>query len=65
MTIMEELEYDNDIIWDTSKSDGQLKKTISIDKLKRLHSDVHFCSLREGLKETVQWFLKNLDYCRK
>jgi GDP-L-fucose synthase len=61
-----ELEYDKDIVWDTSKSDGQLKKTISIDKLKRIHPDVHFQSLREGIKETVQWFVHYSDSsCRK
>lgn len=63
--LCEELDYDNDIIWDTSKSDGQLKKTISIDKLKSLHPNVRFRSLQEGLKETVQWFVNSSDYCRK
>ena len=61
-----ELDYDKDIIWDTSKSDGQLKKTISIDKLKRIHPDVNFQSLREGIKETVRWFIHySDDSCRK
>jgi len=63
--LCKELAYDKEIIWDTSKSDGQLKKTISIDKLKRLHPDVHFRTLQEGLKETVQWFLNSSDSCRK
>ena len=60
-----ELDYNKDIIWDTSKSDGQLKKTNSNEKLKRLHPDVHFRTLREGLKETVQWFINSSDSCRK
>jgi GDP-L-fucose synthase len=63
--LCEELEYDKDIVWDTTKSDGQLKKTISIDKLKRIHPNVHFRTLQDGLKETVQWFIHSFDSCRK
>lgn len=60
-----EMNYHGNIIYDNSKSDGQIKKTISIEKLKTLNSDVHFRSIEDGLKETTQWFSKNIDTCRK
>ena len=63
--LSEELGYDREIVWDPSKSDGQIKKTISSEKLKSLHSDVHFRSIRDGLKETVKWFVNSYDICRK
>ena len=60
-----EMNYHGNIIYDNSKSDGQIKKTISIEKLKTLNSDVHFRSIEDGLKETTEWFSKNIDTCRK
>jgi GDP-L-fucose synthase len=60
-----EMNYHGNVIYDNSKSDGQIKKTISIQKLKTLNSDVHFRSIEDGLKETTEWFSKNIDTCRK
>ena len=55
----DKLKYVGDITWDKSKSDGQTKKTISCEKLKKLHPNVHFRSLRVGLEETIEWFLNS------
>jgi GDP-L-fucose synthase len=60
-----EMNYHGNVIYDNSKSDGQIKKTISIEKLKTLNSNVHFRSIEDGLKETTEWFSKNIDTCRK
>ena len=60
-----EMNYHGNVVYDNSKSDGQIKKTISIEKLKRLNSDVHFRSIEDGLKKTVEWFSKNINTCRK
>jgi GDP-L-fucose synthase len=53
------------IYWDTSKSDGCMKKTVSNEKLKKIIKDYNFVSLEDGLKETYDWFIKNYDTIRK
>lgn len=59
--------FDNDIVYDTAKSDGQLKKTADNSKFKRLYGSTKFAftPIRQGLRETVQWFIQNYDAARK
>lgn len=56
--IKELVGYQGQLIWDTSKPDGQMNKTFSADKLKFLGLS---CStpLREGLSKTIKWFTDN------
>lgn len=53
------------IVWDTEKSDGCLKKTVSNEKLITKYSDINFTSLEDGLKKTYKWFINNFDNIRK
>lgn len=57
--------------FDTSKSDGQFRKPASNEKLLRLvretsndSEDFKFTPFEEGLKYTVDWFIKNYDNAR-
>jgi GDP-L-fucose synthase len=63
--LKEEFNYNGEIIWDNNRSDGQIKKTISCEKLKSVHPDLHFRDLRDGLKETIIWFLNSEGNYRK
>jgi len=63
--LKQEFEYDGEISWDNTRSDGQIKKTISCEKLKKIHPDPHFRDLRDGLKETIIWFLNSENNYRK
>lgn len=63
--LKKEFNYDGEIIWDNNRSDGQIKKTISCEKLKSVHPDLHFRDLRDGLKETIKWFLNSDNNYRK
>jgi GDP-L-fucose synthase len=63
--IRDELQFTGEILYDTDKSDGQLRKTISSEKWNKLCQDIPFRSLKDGLKETIQWFLHSYDVCRK
>lgn len=47
------------IEYDTRFSDGQLRKTSSNQKLRKLFNDIKFKPLEDGLKETIQWFKEN------
>tara|TARA_A100001015_G_scaffold315998_1_gene429209 strand:- start:2318 stop:3277 length:960 start_codon:yes stop_codon:yes gene_type:complete len=53
------------IHWDTSKSDGCLRKTVSNNLLKNTIPNYKFTNLEEGLKKTYEWFTTNFDNCRK
>lgn len=44
------------IVMDTSKSDGQYKKTASNAKLRSLLPDFEFTPLEEGLSKTIDWY---------
>ena len=47
------------IVLDTTKSDGQMKKTASNAKLRRYLPDFQFTPLKEAIETTVDWFIKN------
>lgn len=53
------------IRFDTTKSDGQYKKTASNAKLRKYLPDFKFTPLRQAIQESVNWFVKNYDVARK
>ena len=65
LEIAKAFEYEERIVFDTSYSDGQYKKTADNRKLKNLIGDYKFIEINEGIKKSVEWFLENYDSCRK
>lgn len=57
--------YEERLTLDTSKSDGQFKKTASNAKLMGLLPDFEFEDLETGIQATVKWFQENYDVARK
>jgi len=55
----------DDIKFDTTKSDGQFKKTASNAKLRTFLPDFKFTPIEEGIQKTVEWFTDNYDTARK
>lgn len=53
------------IVFDSSKADGQYKKTASNKKLRRLLPDFEFVDFDRAIKETVDWFMANYETLRK
>ena len=53
------------INFDTTKSDGQFKKTASNAKLRTFLPDFKFTPIDEGIQKTVEWFNANYDIARK
>lgn len=47
--------------FDTSKADGQFKKTASNAKLRRYLPDFQFTPFNVAMKESVEWFLENAE----
>lgn len=53
------------IVFDTTKSDGQYKKTATNKKLRKLLPDYKFTYLKNGIYETCKWFKENYNISRK
>lgn len=63
--VVKAMDFKGEVAWDTSKADGQYKKTASNAKLRRLLPDFQFTSMEEGLANTVKWFVENFSTARK
>ncbi|XP_071941806.1 GDP-L-fucose synthase-like [Antedon mediterranea] len=63
--VVDAYEFKGNVFLDTSKSDGQFKKTASNAKLKSLFPDFKFTPIKQALKETVTWFVDNYETARK
>ena len=63
--VADALDYKKPLVMDTTKSDGQYKKTASNKKLRALWPDFEFTPMEAAVKETADWFLANYDSCRK
>jgi len=65
MMIVELMGFDGEIIWKTDNPDGQYRKPTDNSKIKKYLPDFRFTPLREGLKETIDWFVGNYEKVRK
>ena len=55
--------FRGNLVWDTSKPDGTPQKLLEVSKLRALGWQPTI-SLREGIKRTYDWFLKNPEVLR-
>ncbi|KAF8782687.1 GDP-L-fucose synthase-like [Argiope bruennichi] len=65
LTVAEAFDFKGEVIFDTTKSDGQYKKTASNEKLRKYKPDFVFTPFKEAVKETVDWFVSNYEIARK
>ncbi len=63
--IAREFEYEDHIIFDTSFSDGQYKKTANNKKLLSYLPNPQFTKMSDGIKKTIKWFNDNYSKIRK
>ena len=63
--IAEAMKFKGEVIYDSSKADGQFKKTANNAKLKKLRPDFKFTPFRQAIKDTCDWFTANYDTARK
>lgn len=57
--------YNNQIYYDTSYSDGQYRKTSNNDELNIYLPNFKFTSIDDGLQNTINYFIENYDNVRK
>lgn len=56
--IVELTGYNGKVVWDSSKPDGQMRKSLDITKMNR-HIKHQFTDIKEALKETIEWYYEN------
>ena len=63
--IAKQFNYEYMVEFDESYSDGQFKKTADNSKLMKLINKFPFTRIEDGIKRTIEWFIKNYHQCRK
>jgi GDP-L-fucose synthase len=63
-TLANVMGFKGEIIYQSDKPDGQLRKPTDISKIKKYLPDFKFTPLREGLTKTVKWFYDNYPNIR-
>lgn len=63
--ITDSLGFNGEIIYDSSKPEGQLRKPSDNSKLRSTNKSFHFTNFSEGINETVDWFLNNYPKVRQ
>lgn len=53
--IVELVGYEGKVLWDTSKSDGQMRKSLDITKMNK-YIEHKFTNIKDALKETIEWY---------
>jgi GDP-L-fucose synthase len=51
--------FDGDIVWDTSRPDGQARRVFDVSKARRELGFWARMGLREGLRQTAEWYRAN------
>ena len=58
------LNYDGNIVWDKTKPNGQPRRCVSYERAKKTIGFKPKTKISEGIKLTIEWFLKNSNkYC--
>ena len=63
--LVQEFNFKGNVIFDSTKPDGQYKKPSDNSKIKELMPDFKYTSFETGIKETVNWFIENYENARK
>ena len=69
LMIAKNFDYSDRIIFDSTKSDGQYKKTADNSKLRYLYAEsgcnLNLIDINQGIENTVKWFIDNYETSRK
>jgi GDP-L-fucose synthase len=63
--IVELMNFKEDVLFDSTKPDGQFRKPSDNSKIKNYLPNFKFTPMYEGLKETIEYFEKNYNLIRK
>lgn len=54
-----EIGFQGEVVWDTSKPNGQPKRLLNIDKARKEFNFDPQTTFATGIKETIEWYLQN------
>ena len=63
-TIAKLVGYEGEIVWDTTRPDGQPKRFYDMSKFKETFGYVPNTTLEDGLRETIEWYTNNKETAR-
>ncbi|KAF7636951.1 hypothetical protein Mgra_00003691 [Meloidogyne graminicola] len=63
--IVKAMDFKGEVIYETSKADGQFKKTASNKKLRSFLPDFKFTPFEKAIDDSVKWFVNNYETARK
>lgn len=63
--VVKAMNYTAGLTFDTTKADGQFKKTASNAKLRKFLPEFKFTPIEQAIKETCDWFVANYETARK
>ncbi|XP_014781296.1 GDP-L-fucose synthase [Octopus bimaculoides] len=63
--VIKSMNFTGEVIYDTSMSDGQFKKTASTTKLRKYLPNFKFTPIEQGIKDSCDWFVQNFESARK
>ncbi len=58
--IVDAFKFPYEVKYDTSRENGQHKKTVDTDQLAALPHNIQYVSLKEGICDVVKWFVDNV-----
>lgn len=59
------MNFTGEIIFDASKPEGQIRKPSDTTPLKLTFPEYEFISIEDGIKQTTEWFVSNINTIRK
>jgi GDP-L-fucose synthase len=65
LMIAEIFEFKGNVIFDSSKPDGQLRKPSDNSVIKSMFPDYEFTPIETGLRKSITWFIENYENIRK
>ena len=64
--VVKAMDFGGDIVWESNTPVGQMSRPIAdTTKLKTIIGENTFTRFKEGITETVDWFIKNYNAARK
>jgi GDP-L-fucose synthase len=63
--IAKEMQFHGPLVFDKSKADGSQRKTADNQKLREAIPNYKFVPISDGIRTTIEWFIKNYEIARK
>jgi len=65
LAVAKAMKFEGKVDFDTSKADGQHKRTACNKKFRKYRPDYNFTSMPDGIQQSVDWFVENYETARK